>query len=720
MKKKNLQETGKKLGQQLRQRSLSTIFGRINFLRTNISQKVSSFVPAQYRWMIPFLAEEMDLKPPTAEELKEKLLRKPGEGELEGEISEQVALEEERKPSLPGVHYLYPESDLPAILAPEREILGNRGRYQITKFLGYRGNGRLYEAIQLSDHQPILIKEYLLPKEYFNPEEIKERKEDFVNFSGSLKLVDDRFQDFRLINPWEAIADTNEERCYLVIQNNLYKAPTLGSYLAETGKMSDIEVPQVIDQVLQSLQFIHTQNFRLPYGGVESELTHGNLNLDTLLIVPNFQGFYIYLCDLSLWEERCLPPQSEIPTHSQEQDLKDLGYVAFYGLAGGKNDPDTGQILEPEKGEHWPNTVNNELKNFILNLIGFGFESAEIARRNLPPIPQKIAIEEEQLAEEEKEQKKRSPLLFLILGALGVLLLGLLIWFLTTRNRQTLIPSQASKESVDQVSGIPSGKFTYITETNGVWRYVLTNRNLLPNEKTRENGKTIEKKTTLENEIEKSQPGLQLSYKPKPSVIKALPLLRFEQEKRADFAVTTLVSDLGDRQDYVYLGYEKFAYDGLVVFVNFSYAERKSSLPKQLKGKISFEQLRQLYTGKIDNWEQLGGPDLKVKLYIPPNDEAVQIFEQRVLKDKEVIKTFRKLIVQVKSNESDNFISEDEPVKIIRRQETFPMLKDVIKDFENDNIGSIGFDAFSKVFGQCSVYPLALEDENQNPIWHYA
>ncbi|NES86656.1 MAG: phosphate ABC transporter substrate-binding protein, partial [Moorea sp. SIO2B7] len=41
---------------------------------------------------------------------------------------------------------------------------------------------------------------------------------------------------------------------------------------------------------------------------------------------------------------------------------------------------------------------------------------------------------------------------------------------------------------------------------------------------------------------------------------------------------------------------------------------------------------------------------------------------------------------------------------------------DVIKDFENDNIGSIGFDAFSKVFGQCSVYPLALEDENQNPI----
>ena len=47
---------------------------------------------------------------------------------------------------------------------------------------------------------------------------------------------------------------------------------------------------------------------------------------------------------------------------------------------------------------------------------------------------------------------------------------------------------------------------------------------------------------------------------------------------------------------------------------------------------------------------------------------------------------------------------------------TFDTLRAVIRDFEDRDIGAIAFGTVSKVFGQCSVYPLAVAADKQSPV----
>ncbi|MEO8891898.1 MAG: phosphate ABC transporter substrate-binding protein, partial [Coleofasciculaceae cyanobacterium] len=47
---------------------------------------------------------------------------------------------------------------------------------------------------------------------------------------------------------------------------------------------------------------------------------------------------------------------------------------------------------------------------------------------------------------------------------------------------------------------------------------------------------------------------------------------------------------------------------------------------------------------------------------------------------------------------------------------TLPTLRTILQDFEDTQVGGIGFGPLSKVFGQCSVYPLAIVDDNNSPV----
>ncbi|MEM9869457.1 MAG: hypothetical protein AAF765_17300 [Bacteroidota bacterium] len=44
------------------------------------------------------------------------------------------------------------------------------------------------------------------------------------------------------------------------------------------------------------------------------------------------------------------------------------------------------------------------------------------------------------------------------------------------------------------------------------------------------------------------------------------------------------------------------------------------------------------------------------------------------------------------------------------------MMRAVIKDFEDNQIGGIAFNTISKIVGQCSVYPLALQNKGKSPV----
>jgi hypothetical protein len=56
----------------------------------------------------------------------------------------------------------------------------------------------LYAGEQVSDRQPVVIKEYLLPNRCFNSEETQHRQEMFLRVAG-VSPADGKVQDFRLV-----------------------------------------------------------------------------------------------------------------------------------------------------------------------------------------------------------------------------------------------------------------------------------------------------------------------------------------------------------------------------------------------------------------------------------------------------------------------------------------------------------------------------------------
>ena len=666
-------------------------------------------VPAPLRFLIPFLRDDLGIEPPSITSFKgvglpEKLETK--------EVLKEIAIESrvgtiwQIKPQF--LRYKCQESNpfrceyphetviddpnnkyckkcqFPASLPSEVKLRGRKGVYQVDNYIGIRGIGRLYNATNLSDGESFLLKEYVIPKKYFNDQETRACQRNF-EACAELKLSDGRVQDSRLVTPIEAIADSREERCYVILPQS-EQAIALADYLAINGAMNSWQVKSFLNQALQTLESLHSQKYRLRSGVVTSGLPHGNLTFYSIAIRSNFQGFTVYLSDMALWEDRFYTPDTQAPTYSINRDLEDLGYIAFYLLQGGVIDLENRICLNPHEINHWGIQTNAGLRKFIQNLIGFGetsYSSAEVARRALLRIhiDREAIIEFVDQKEVESEQKKTwwswitKKVIAIAIAAILLFLLALLLYFWLTQ------PPKAANLNfpccINQISDIPEGKFTYTSEKNGTWNYTLLQNNL------------IAKGATLEDELQKRQPKLQLSYKPVSNDQSTIAQL---QSNQADFAISSVIDNRGGNfitQD--------IAYDGLTVFVAFSYAQRNNSLPTALQGRLTFAQLRQLYTGEIINWRQLGGPNLPVKLYIPLDSESVKIFESRVLKDEAAIAAFRQL-----QQEGNNGISA---------LSVFDSLRQVIQDFEDRNIGSISFGSISQVFGQCSVYPLTLADD---------
>ncbi|MEM6612193.1 MAG: substrate-binding domain-containing protein, partial [Cyanobacteria bacterium P01_C01_bin.72] len=233
---------------------------------------------------------------------------------------------------------------------------------------------------------------------------------------------------------------------------------------------------------------------------------------------------------------------------------------------------------------------------------------------------------------------------------------------------------------IADVAGIPQGKFNYTAEKGGIWDYVWQQKNL------------VAKNITLNTKLAAKTPQFKLKYQPQTSTESAIARVKEEQ---ADFAIVNSLTDIDSS-----LTSDTFAYDGLTFFVAFSQDRRNQDLLDSLKGKISLEQLRQLYTGKITNWQQLGGADLPVKLYIPNSDSAIVLFEEQVLIDRSQVEAFRHLLNTDKLDEQQ-----------ITRRPILSMLRQILPEYENEHVGSIGFASLARVFNQCSVYPLAIESD---------
>jgi len=580
------------------------------------------------------------------------------------------------------------ECAFPATLPEKSEIKGSRGIYQVKNYLGARGWGRLYSGVQVKDKQPIVIKEYLLPNRYFNSSEVLARKETFKRIGG-VNLADGKVQNFRIINTWEVIADEKGERCYLITQD-VESQQTLREYLREKGAMTSTDVREVLNQALQTLEFLHTQKLCLPSQQIQQGLAHGNISLDSLLItqVKN-QNFYIFLCDLANWENLFIPPAINQPALATfPQDLESLGKVAFYLLAGRDTNYTNSQLLSPGEPQNW-HTNDKNLQQYLFHLIGLEapFDSAESARQALLTLPsENYQHNSHQQSFEEEKQQKLPHRLLIALTCLILLLLGGGIWYWFSRKS---VPSEEytkwynlQYEKFSDIELLP-GNFNYTAESNSTWNVVLS-QNV--------EGETV--KEILTN-----------PYRQAKSIFNYIPIKSenitnisqpIEEVKNNNryFAVTSL----GDKIKSHNLEKRQIAYDGLLVFVE-SRRNKSLSLHQKLQGKISLQNLRQIYIGEKTYWNQINPqlPKEKIKPFIPEEPEAIYNFQRIVLQNnRQDIAKFNQIV------------TKQNPEKTIREATS---IKQATKT------GIIGFGTIGRIRKQCSnFYPLAIVNHNNKTV----
>ncbi len=538
------------------------------------------------------------------------------------------------------------------------EVRGQVGYYKAETYWGQRGRGHLFKATDVTSKRAVTIKEFLLPASEFSKTEALQRQNRFKRLAG-LQLADGRFQDFRVLQPIEAIADTeSHERCFLITDEQDL-APTLGQQLQTCGPLSPEQSRDIVSQLLQTLDFLHNQKFSLPSGAIQNGLIHGNLSLDSILWTGPLRSPFVYVSDLLVWEQ-CFDPAAlqgrsiQATAATIQQDLQAVGAVGMALLQG--EQPGTASPIDPD------------FQQILAGLQTGKFNSAETARRQLLQLAPRSPSALQPLEEERAQPKARdrfSPLL--LLSLIGLLAGALALWpRLRPTQARVVPPPRVSTCCLQEVSAIPAGEFLYTSVEAGTWWTVLQQHHLL------------QRNQGLTDALTLAQPKLKLNYMPSASIDEALQQVR---SGAVDFAVLPQIDELpGD------LLAQEIAYDGLATVVSFSYAKRQQGLPQTLRGELSLEQVRQIFNGKVDRWTMVGGPNLRVRRYASKNPEAIALFERRVLKTG----TLQNLTT-------------------VQRLPSLDLLRQVIRDFEAEDIGSIGFAPLSETWGQCSVYPLALK-----------
>jgi hypothetical protein len=605
----------------------------------------------------------------------------------------KTILDEIRPELFPAKPEVLAQEVVPLTPAPDPEILellqrseiqGKVGYYQVLSYLGPRGHGHLFKGIEVKSQRPVVIKEFLLPRSQFTKVEALQRQQSFRQLAG-IQLTDGRMQEFRVMQPLEAIADsTSYERCFLVTGDR-DALPTLRQRLQSGASFTPEQIRDLLSQILQSLNFLHYQKFTLPSGAIQVGLIHGNLSLDSLLWREVNGQAFIYLCDLRLWEKWFTTSRSRellgdrpiaVKPETIQEDLKAVGQIGSVLLA------DANLAGANLAGANTQASIVRPMQQILADLQAAGYESADKARQELLRLatrsPAEIAGFE---ALSSPPVKDTAPGLtpLLVMGGLGLLAAGiaLLPRLHAAEARATVMISNCC---VKEVSAIPAAAYRYTAVQGGTWATVLNNRNLLG----RGQG--------LVDVLAREQPKLQLEFMPSQSLQAVYQQI---EQGAMDFAVVPVVDELPPGL----LG-EAIAYDGLATVVSFSYSQRQKGLPAALGGQLNLRQVQALYAGDLatggGNLGQSGflgqGQNLGElpfgQRYVTQNPEAIAIFEQKVLRNRPLSQ-----------------------LGLVKKLPAIDLLRRIIRDFEERQMGSIGIVTLSEAWGQCSVYPLAVAQE---------
>jgi len=581
-------------------------------------------------------------------------------------------------------------------IAMPRECTGRRGKYQIEELLNSGESFHLYRGVWARNQAPVLIQAYRLDK--FNREELRHAKE-LLERLESVSLRNSTGQDFRIITPWDTAIATTEKRGYLITQSVPNRNRTLRDYLNQYLTMPPQQVRQVLLQVLQTLWFLHNHPIRFTDGVVQYGLLHGNLSLDSLVMMVDPQSlngqdlkFFIYLKDLALWQvpfhasskgtasKKTVSSFEALQPKFFQRDLTNLGAIGFCLLTGDRSDRAFQPNFDPDNeppDSRWHRNPHDALKNYIRRLLGCDrntFGSAEQALQSLPSSTQETVSQGLTPVTTEAREKIQMP------GCLWLLPLGLLLasggwWLVRSLTGQSPIALLRPKPptAIQDVSALKTLPMTPTRfAASEAWKSVIGVRRSsfdsnLQDELNRRSGFRLRQ--------------LQLH----PASDNPLTLQQQLQSGKLAFVLSDSTSDLSN------LDLEKVtvAYDGVAVVTAFSDGYRATNIPKQLNGEISLQQLQKTYIEDKSNFRRL----------FPKDDIATTVFRNTLFPDAEQdpvsIQRFDRLRIDVGT----------QPVNA--------MFETILKNFEaGKQPPTIGFARISQVYGQCSVYPLAITTAN--------
>ncbi len=607
------------------------------------------------------------------------------------------------------------------VLLPGYEIRDNFGRrYKIGQCVSHSAQVRQYEATPTAQQkQQVLIQEFLTrsPSDFL-PE---------VSYQNA------KVKEFRLLLPIDVIQDFYEDneqdiRWYLILEK-ISNSLTLREYLNQRHQpLTPIQVSKILQQILQTLHFLHNCYEIRFFENNSKGIGHGNLNLDSLLVVtygPQLasneedEEFKIYVRRLALWEKLIDNLDSTLyhPSLSKkafEKDLKDLGKISYF-LSGGTRE-------NPSQDLEWHQHCHPEIKNFTVQLYSGSFQSAAQAHRELLKLPLNYPVDSPQSVFDENEEivetSQRSwtiPIILLLVALMsfGIYFVGVLYLLSrsqTSKTDEKIIPIIPKIQSVEEVNIPPyfiGQRINYAADKR--WNIALKTpvgygRN-----------QQFSKHLNLLSQISFNSPSTN-SFDFSRTERKEETKERLENTiistlKNSEFIVTSLLND--ERQlleNSKKLEIEIIAYDALFAYVAFSDVQREGSLPKLLSGQISLKSLKKLYSNQSLTLEELGISDaannqknLKRSRICYKTQEEVflvtSLFENLVLKN---------------TQERNNFVNLiDEDKKTCIETGYSKGTARALAEFEKGGQAVIGIDLFSKVFNQCSVYPLAIVGEGK-------
>ena len=616
---------------------------------------------------------------------------------------------------------LYVENNLVVIKEKEelpelnenQYIQSFKGRYRIGELRKKDIRIREYEGFTYPQKKSILIKEYLLLEKDFSDSEAEKRQREFVK-RANLKLKSTQAkngisgQDFRLLTPIDAFAD--KRRCYLISQSN-QNYITLREYLDENCYMNSEEVRTLLKRVLQSLYFLHNQNIILGNSELPSGLIHANINVDSLLIDKKRDINFIYLSDFAFWEDVVKPENfKNINEYSApllyQNDLKDLGKVAIESLFFNHILRNKIDIENPIDTQYLLATISDiRLKNFILKLRGIDgkFSNTKEAYEvisNLPfetRKPEAKLVEPGQIKEKDKKQSvSRIQLIFLLLFAFGLISLLILAILSIFENKDIYSPIEGTRNASCPKDPNFQCSISEVLEEKIDASFIADSMVLDWMEK----GNFVSYNNSFIKELNSEK------YNASLNLVKPIKQLddiaeikdKLKTNPEIDFAIANLANQSNAKCENNTLSTDKdrnkntdessnlncqiIAYDGIAFFVPFSDAYGDNSIPKALNGNISKDDLAKLYQGDIKDWKNLGlTKSLRVELYQPEEQHLINSFIQFIT----------------------TTIEEIQPTKFEL------MLPKILQGYEENEHGGIGFGLLRKVYGQCSVYPLAID-----------